>query len=107
MFRLTCSLQFADTQVVNAEIVAATKNEDQPVAYSGPIERLPFCPKLANVIELQAYFASFARELGAGYCQHLDDDRVVLTPEIDRILERLKRLRARSRKQPGCLEHRK
>jgi hypothetical protein len=100
MTHLTCSLCFPDGQTVSAHLDADSKIEEGPVSYSGPMERLPFSPEKANAIELRAYFASFARELGARSSEDVSDDRPVLNSEVDRLLDSLKGLATKARKLP-------
>jgi hypothetical protein len=95
MLHLTCSLRFADGETVVAKVSARSKIEDASVVYSGAVERLPVCPDLATVVELRAYFASFARELRAGLTEDLREDRVALSPEVDKLLDSLRGMAAK------------
>ncbi|MFO1497268.1 MAG: hypothetical protein U1G07_02535 [Verrucomicrobiota bacterium] len=92
MFTLTCSLHLTDGQTVAAQIKAASKMEDAPVAYSGPADRLPIHPPVANAIELKSYFRSCARELGAQFEEDERDDRAFAVRDVMPILDQLKNL---------------
>src|SRR4051794_4230384 len=64
-----CSLRFSDGAIVAAEIEAGSPYEDGAVRYSGPVERIPVAFPTANAVLLRALFQSFARELGATFCE--------------------------------------
>lgn len=98
MLTQTCSLRFANGQIVTATVTAQTENHDGPVLYSGSVDRLPLRPRTANAVELRAYFQSFARELHAVFTESATEDRPVITSEIDKLLDGLKGLAAQRKK---------
>jgi hypothetical protein len=66
------TLTFPDGQTVVAEIQAETPDREEPVKYTGAVERLPEKFETADERVLRAWAAGMARETGATVTENVE-----------------------------------
>jgi hypothetical protein len=67
MRTITCSLTFADGQVVTATLSAESPQGRFPVRYAGPSDRLPRRKSSSPYSAMQPHFSTLADELHAHF----------------------------------------